>query len=184
MVMLITLEVAAFVATAVFAILWIRDPSGNYEPWTVICGAVGMAIELIRRFRGHHGSDTTPTPSTREKLIEQEAVHDQIRRRDALREALGDIIPEIQAAMNFGKNVEDRQAYLAKIAKYYKRLEMIRPLFGGHVNVQRALTRIGNLAVTAASGATEMRMEFFKAFDEDIAVLKAALGELSDDLAG
>ncbi|MCH8837907.1 MAG: hypothetical protein IIA60_08945 [Candidatus Marinimicrobia bacterium] len=181
MVMLITLEVAAFVVTAVLAILWIRDPSGNYEPWTVLCGAGGMAIEIFRRFRGHHESDTTPKPSAREKLIEQETVHDQISRRDALREGLGDIIPEIQAAMNFGRNVEDRQAYLAKISEYHKRLEMMRPLFEGHVDVQTALTRIGNLGGTAAAGM-EMQIEFFEAFEKDVAVLKVALGELNDDL--
>ncbi len=57
--MLITLEIVAFIATAVLAVLWIREPNGNYEPWTVICGVVATVIELLRRIRGRKPSETT-----------------------------------------------------------------------------------------------------------------------------
>lgn len=36
-------------ATVWFAVLWIRNPQGNYEPWTVIFGALLAIIKLARR---------------------------------------------------------------------------------------------------------------------------------------
>ncbi len=47
---LIALEITAAVATVVLALLWISDPGGNYEPWTVICGLMATVTELCRRF--------------------------------------------------------------------------------------------------------------------------------------
>jgi hypothetical protein len=49
--MLIVIEVCAIVATAVLGYLWIQQPAGNYEPWTVICGVTLTVIELVRRTR-------------------------------------------------------------------------------------------------------------------------------------
>jgi hypothetical protein len=48
--LVIGIEILAFAATAVLAILWASDPTGNYEPFTVICGLIGTATEIIRRF--------------------------------------------------------------------------------------------------------------------------------------
>lgn len=65
--MLIVFEFAALTATVVLAILWIRDPSGNYEPWTVLCGVVLMITEICRRLRGksHHAS----FPGSKEEML-------------------------------------------------------------------------------------------------------------------
>jgi len=49
--MLIVIEVCAIVATAVLGYLWVQQPTGNYEPWTVICGVTLTIVELIRRKR-------------------------------------------------------------------------------------------------------------------------------------
>lgn len=49
--MFVIFEIIALVVTAVLAILWIRDPSGNYEPWTILCALVGVIAEIYRRFK-------------------------------------------------------------------------------------------------------------------------------------
>jgi hypothetical protein len=59
---LIALEIAAAVATVVLAILWISDPGGNYEPWTVICGLVATVTELCRRLGTRSEEGTNPRP--------------------------------------------------------------------------------------------------------------------------
>src|SRR5690606_36978607 len=64
------LEAIAFGATAVFAILWVRDPGGDYEPWTVICGVVTGGIELFRRFRPSR-PDVATSPASPDELLPQ-----------------------------------------------------------------------------------------------------------------
>ncbi|MBC7819915.1 MAG: hypothetical protein IAG10_23780 [Planctomycetaceae bacterium] len=49
----VVIEVIAWIATAVLAILWIRDSAGNYEPWTLVCGLSAAAVEMFRRWSGH-----------------------------------------------------------------------------------------------------------------------------------
>ncbi len=57
---LVVFEFAALTATVVLAVLWIRDPSGNYEPWTVLCGVVCTVTEIYRRFSGRSPDATFP----------------------------------------------------------------------------------------------------------------------------
>lgn len=47
--MLSVIEIIAFVATAILAILWAMNPRGNYEPFTLLCALVGTGVEIIRR---------------------------------------------------------------------------------------------------------------------------------------
>ncbi len=42
----------AWLTTGILAVLWVRNPTGNYEPWTVLCGVVAAGAEGYRRFRG------------------------------------------------------------------------------------------------------------------------------------
>ena len=42
-------EIVCFVSAVVFAILWVRNPSGNYEALTALFGLSSVASELIRR---------------------------------------------------------------------------------------------------------------------------------------
>jgi len=47
--LLVIIEICCLVATVVFAGLWIANPTGNYEPYTVLAG-VGLTLsELVRR---------------------------------------------------------------------------------------------------------------------------------------
>ncbi|PKA72385.1 hypothetical protein ATI02_5438 [Pseudomonas baetica] len=47
--MIRTIEVLSLLATFVLASLWICYPSGNYEPFTIISGAVFTTMEIYRR---------------------------------------------------------------------------------------------------------------------------------------
>ncbi|MES9855475.1 MAG: hypothetical protein ABW166_02580 [Sedimenticola sp.] len=47
--MILTVEILAVFSTAILAIAWIGDPSGNYEPWTVLLGLISVGSEVLRR---------------------------------------------------------------------------------------------------------------------------------------
>lgn len=66
--LLVILEVFTSILTIWIAILWIRNPSGNYEPWTVICGAIFAGIEISRQVRTR-SNDETKQESRPEELI-------------------------------------------------------------------------------------------------------------------
>ena len=70
-------EIAAFIATAVLAILWIRDPNGNYEPWTILCGLVVGITETFRRL--YNNTVDAPVPSTRKELLLWLQEQDQVK---------------------------------------------------------------------------------------------------------
>lgn len=65
--MLVVFEFAALIATVVLAVLWIRDSSGNYEPWTVLCGVVFAITEIYRRLKGR--SDHTSFPASKKEML-------------------------------------------------------------------------------------------------------------------
>lgn len=44
------IEVIAFGVSCVLAVLWAWSQDGRYEPWTYICGATTIGLELYRRF--------------------------------------------------------------------------------------------------------------------------------------
>jgi len=43
------IEVFLLTTTVLFAILWIRNPQGNYEPWTFFFVTLSAILELVRR---------------------------------------------------------------------------------------------------------------------------------------
>jgi len=45
------IEVAALLICIVFGYKWVKDPSGNYEPWTFLAGLVFVAFEIFRRYK-------------------------------------------------------------------------------------------------------------------------------------
>jgi hypothetical protein len=67
-VFLIVLETITAIVTALLAVMWIRDPTGNYEPWTVICGVVLVGSEIYRRIRNRSVGELK-TPSKPDELI-------------------------------------------------------------------------------------------------------------------
>lgn len=46
---LCALELLALAATVALAVLWIAQPSINWEPWIVVCGAATVVVEIYRR---------------------------------------------------------------------------------------------------------------------------------------
>ena len=44
-------EALGVLATAFFAVMWVADPSGNYEPWIILIAAVTTAAEIFRRIK-------------------------------------------------------------------------------------------------------------------------------------
>ena len=63
--LIVTIEIFAFVAAAILAVLWALNPNGNYEPFTLICGLVGTGIEIFRRFMKPQAlADLRPTPNS------------------------------------------------------------------------------------------------------------------------
>jgi hypothetical protein len=67
-VFLVVLEIIAAIVTAGLAVMWVRDPSGNYEPWTVICGVVLLGGDIYRRIRTRSEGELK-SPSKPEELI-------------------------------------------------------------------------------------------------------------------
>ena len=53
---LVIIEIIAWLTTVTLAILWVTDPGGNYEPWTVICGVVAAGTECYRQARTRSGN--------------------------------------------------------------------------------------------------------------------------------
>ena len=46
---LMIVEGALVIITLVLAVLWIRDPSKNYEPYTILCGGLIAFVDILRR---------------------------------------------------------------------------------------------------------------------------------------
>ncbi len=58
--LMLIIEICALVITLILGVLWINNPEGNYEPYTVLCGCVAGIIEVCRRFQKPN-SDTQHT---------------------------------------------------------------------------------------------------------------------------
>lgn len=68
MLFLVFIEISASIATAGLAFMWIRNPSGNYEPWTVLCGVVVAGSEIYRRVRTRPKGETKQVSKTEELI--------------------------------------------------------------------------------------------------------------------
>jgi hypothetical protein len=65
--MIVIVEIIALIITVILAIFWIRNPRGNYEPWTVICGVITVGSDIIRRLTKQKNEKSKP--STAEELV-------------------------------------------------------------------------------------------------------------------
>lgn len=64
----IIIEVIAWLATVILATLWITDPAGNYEPWTVICGVLAASAEWYRQFKTRSVNESLPVSKPQELI--------------------------------------------------------------------------------------------------------------------
>ena len=62
--LLLTIEIALLLAVLTLAVLWARNPQGNYEPYiTIISGALMIILDIIRRLvKGKEAQTNQPTP--------------------------------------------------------------------------------------------------------------------------
>ncbi len=56
--MIVAMELCAILGAAILAIFWVLDPSGNYEPFTVLLGLVGASMEVYRRLKRKSHKET------------------------------------------------------------------------------------------------------------------------------
>jgi len=119
--------------------------------------------------------------SMKDALLHEEAIKDTVRKRDALREALG-IVPEMRNALGSAVSHPIDQEYVKEIRDLHRQLEKLRPLFESTEEVRNALTRIGNIGGSAATGSLRTP-ELFVAFEEDVDAVKKELKRLEDSLA-
>lgn len=43
------IELLCLVGAVALAVLWVAHPSGSYEPWVALCGAVAIVLDIVRR---------------------------------------------------------------------------------------------------------------------------------------
>jgi hypothetical protein len=53
---LVFIEILMLIIGAIFALFWVRDPSGNFEPYIVVTGIILASIELFRRKKSERSS--------------------------------------------------------------------------------------------------------------------------------
>ena len=69
---LVAIEVVALVASVVFGVLWIRNPSASWEPALALSGLVFIATEIARRIRQR--SPAGRFPSNRARIQHRETL--------------------------------------------------------------------------------------------------------------
>lgn len=79
------IEILLFCATAVLAVIWYRDPAGNWEPLLAIVACITAGIELFRRFSPSRRADRFPSNAER------------LKHRERLRQLLQDEIYNCRA---------------------------------------------------------------------------------------
>jgi hypothetical protein len=72
-----SVELTAFLASIVLAILWVREPSGPYEPYFAVTALLFLVTEAFRRYEGKlfrtEGAERTPAERVRH--------HDDLREK-------------------------------------------------------------------------------------------------------
>jgi hypothetical protein len=117
------------------------------------------------------------------KFRKEEKYRDDEKKRDALRDLLGDVVPDMLAILSTADRRSDKESLLERAGELHKRVEVVRPLFLGNEKVYRALTTIGNIVGTAAAPDYIPTSHAFDAFSRDVRVLKDELIALEKSLS-
>ncbi|MDH5445737.1 MAG: hypothetical protein OEY52_09285 [Gammaproteobacteria bacterium] len=56
---MIFIEIATLITAVILTILWVTNPDGNYEPYTVLCTFLFVGLEIVRR-RNIHNKEIEP----------------------------------------------------------------------------------------------------------------------------
>lgn len=85
--MLLIIEIFSIFTVLILAILWIKNPSGNYEPWTVVCGVITAGIEIYRRCQTKSYNKSDQMPKISEESIVDELL---VKVSEAVSEVVAD----------------------------------------------------------------------------------------------
>jgi hypothetical protein len=172
-----------FIVELVLAVLWYRGSTGTdqYEPALVIFGLVtviSFASFGIPSWPELFGGKKDGKPD-----LNQLQSKDLERRREALREVLGDIAPAILTILNVAPHTVDRQELAQNMRSLHKRFERMRPLFQGNTRIQSALTCLGNLGGTVISPYAPVGTAIFEIYREEVSILERELEQLNSSLS-
>jgi AbiTii len=95
--MIALIEVLVLLATAILAVLWAFSQNQHYEPYIVILGCVGVAIDLIRRYL----LKKSPKKVVMYNLNSKESILNSIHQRD-----LSDTLLTVIGFAKKTKNIE------------------------------------------------------------------------------
>ena len=102
---LVIIEILVLLVTAGLAVLWIRNPTGNYDPWFIISGIVLAGIEIFRRFRDRKQLESGPPTGTKlKRKSKAEKIIDWIQKH-SIEKPLSQVLPH---ALQLAKLIEDR----------------------------------------------------------------------------
>lgn len=119
-----------------------------------------------------------------QKFRKTEKYHDEQKRRDALRELLGDTLPEMRRIVYRTVGNPDVPA-MHRAEELRKKLEIVSPLFQNNERVRESLTAIGGIGPHAAAGWAPQESVLFPPtlFDERVRVLEDELSALDKSLS-
>ncbi len=144
----------------------------------VSAGQAGVAVG-----RDVHGSVIIARDAGFDDFRRMEQYRDLQQQRDALREILGDVIPEIEAILTTALDTSKRGALDSRATESNKRLETLSPLFYGRAAVKGALVRIGKLVGSVVSPGFLLNNEAFNLLHEDRKTLEDELTSIERSLS-
>ncbi|HIJ78819.1 MAG: hypothetical protein OEY01_07080 [Desulfobulbaceae bacterium] len=102
---MLILEIVSFIATIILGVLWIKFPNYNWEPWIVLCGAVTLAADLIRRVTNerHSKASSVIIPPQNARTLSQEAKWLKSNIHEA---KLSESLPR---ALQFSKSIDNKK---------------------------------------------------------------------------
>ena len=135
----------------------------------IVAGIIGAWIVHILDYR---------------KFRKEEKYRDDQKKRDTLRDLLGDVVPDMRTILTIRASQSHNESLLERARELHKRAEVARPLFHGDEEVSSALTRLGNIIGTAAAPnytPTALDFDRFEAavqiLGEELAVLEKSLSK-------
>jgi hypothetical protein len=117
------------------------------------------------------------------KFRKEEKYRDDQKKRDTLRDLLGDVVPDMRTILSIGASQSHNESLLERARELHKRVEVARPLFYGDKEVAEALTGLGNITGTAATPSYTPTAPDFDLFETKVQVLKEELATLEKSLS-
>lgn len=128
--MVVVIEIVLLLVTLVLGVMWVFNPSGNYEPSIVLCGAILAVLELVRRqSKKQHEHEPEPFKEVAELLKELKALRAEGQRTSSLK----------------SEPQKKNDPELAKLQEYFRQKRQI----------EKCLIEIANQGETKVSSGSE-----------------------------